>query len=106
MQRVEGVQRMTCNMNDEERRRKEREERMCKEMETARKEAYSFHELYPPNNAKLIGMRIDESGEHMRYFKDDEGNYYWDTVEQLERKKQTKRDIAKRRKRCFYKTKE
>ena len=49
-----------------------------KELELAQKNAYSFTGLKPPNDAWYIGSK-EKSGDTYHYYKDAEGNYYYDS---------------------------
>lgn len=68
-------------------------------LEEALKEAVSFPELTPPNNAKEYGRISTPTGIYIIY-RDDEGNYYFDTVRGLEFKRQMEAARKNKKPRC------
>lgn len=48
------------------------------ELERAYRKAWSFPDMQPPNCAHYIGYRMHQTGKYL-YWKDSEGNYWYDT---------------------------
>lgn len=48
------------------------------ELEQAHRKAWSFPDIQPPNNAQYIGYRMHKTEKYL-YWKDSEGNYWYDT---------------------------
>lgn len=69
-------------------------------LEKVLKEARSFPELTPPNNAQEYGRVNRPSGTYIIY-KDAEGNYYFDTVHGLEFKRQMETARKNKKRRCL-----
>lgn len=74
---------------------------MQEELEIARDQARSFPGLTPPNNAAMIG-KIEATQDVINIYKDNQGNYYYDTengrkFEQDMQERKKRRDKEKRR---------
>lgn len=74
---------------------------MREELEIALKKAVSFPGLTPPNNAAVIG-KIEATQDVINIYKDNQGNYYYDTengrkFEQDMQERKKRRDKEKRR---------
>lgn len=68
----------------------------AREMVKAQKEAYSFPGTRPPNGAWYIGS-ITKNNDTYNYYKDEDGNYYYDTDK--ERKFEVEMQQAQRKRR-------
>lgn len=71
------------------------------ELETAHENAWSFPDLYPPNNARYIGYRRHPTGRYL-YWKDSDGKYWYDTeggmaFKRTMKEAQKKKKMASRR---------
>lgn len=71
---------------------------MQSHLEKVLQEAGSFPDLMPPNNAKEYGRVNDPTGTYIIY-RDEEGNYYYDTVRGLEFKRQMEEARKKKKRR-------
>lgn len=62
----------------------------------ALRKAESFPDVTPPNNAVEVG-RVDKPGITFIVFKDEQNNYYYDSVQGLEFKRAMQKAQKKRR---------